>query len=83
MLLERHLRNPICLAVRSRRKRNQVSRVLVLEGLAISVTEEEVLRILVIFLHMEFPVELRRIAVLRLKDIELGNEEGWEEARWA
>ena len=83
MLLERHLRNPICLAVRSRRKRNQVSRVLVLEGLAIPVTEEEVLRILVILLHMELPVELRKIAVLRLKDIELGNEEGWGEARWA
>ena len=54
-----------------------------LEGLAISVTEEEVLRILVILLHMELPVELRKIAVLRLEDIELANEEGWEEARWA
>ena len=83
MLLERHLRNPICLAVRRGRKRNQVSRVLVLEGLAISVAEEEVLRILVILLHMELPVELRKIAVLRLEDIELGNEEGLEEARWA
>ena len=82
MLFERHLGHPLRLAVRTRRKRNEVPGVLVLEWLAISVAEEEVLRILAVLLHMELLVEFRNIAVLRFEDVELERDEREEGERW-